>query len=218
VSSIDWKFIGAQEGNAWTRAYVPTTRGQYLGDTAYDQVRHGQVLGQSGVTVATGFDIGQHNDWELGRLGLARDLYMRLKPYLLLKKMAAVRKLEQARGFTISADEARAIDMAVKMGTAKKLEFNYDTAVLVRPKALCFGKLPGEIQTAIASFAFQYGCNVANGSEPARSYWAAVIGQDFLAAAQLLERQSQYGPRRKREAALLRAGLAKLLASNPGKP
>lgn len=48
---IDWKFIAAREGAEVLIGYVP--------------MKNGKVFGISGVTIATGVDLGQRNESDL---------------------------------------------------------------------------------------------------------------------------------------------------------
>ena len=212
MPEIDWDFISGKEGKAWTQGYVPTSMGQYLGTEKYDATKHGAVLGKSGVTIATGFDIGQHNEWDLKSLGLALPLRAKLKPFLLLKKLEATKKLEEKSGLAIDADEAKQIDTAEKRKVIKHLQTRYNLKSAEKKKTLQFQQLPSEIQTAIASFAFNFGDNLDNEKEPAKTFWALVTDQDFEAAATLLEKQTFLAKRRKAEAALMRKGMPNVIA------
>src|SRR5665213_2604813 len=75
-NNIDWNFIAKQEGRAILHGYVPQ--------------RDGQAIGASGVTIASGFDLGQHDADELSNLNLSDDLIQKLTPYLGLRKQDAI--------------------------------------------------------------------------------------------------------------------------------
>jgi hypothetical protein len=62
---IDYDFISKLEGGRQTTGYVPDTN-----------------TSQSGVTIATGFDLGQRNENDLIALNLPQSLIDKLKPYL----------------------------------------------------------------------------------------------------------------------------------------
>lgn len=72
ADKIDWKFIASLEGKGVTTGYVPNPTG-----------------GKSGVTIATGFDLGQRNETDLTNLGLSAALITKFKPYLGLQGTAA---------------------------------------------------------------------------------------------------------------------------------
>jgi Bacterial toxin homologue of phage lysozyme, C-term len=75
---IDYKFIAEREGGRKTKGYVPAA-----------------VVSSSGVTVATGFDLGQRNESDLTRLKLSTFLVAKLKPYLGKKKKEAQEYLKK---------------------------------------------------------------------------------------------------------------------------
>ena len=61
----------------------------------------------SGVTIATGFDIGQHSEAEIKNLGLSPALIAKLSPYTNNKNKTNAKNLQ------VTAEEAEAIDQAV---------------------------------------------------------------------------------------------------------
>ena len=93
MARIDWAFIGTLEGEAIPKGYVPSDN--------------------SGVTIATGVDLGQRAMPELLALGLAAALTDKLKPYLGLKGNAARDKLNSAP-LTLSAAEVAQLDQALR--------------------------------------------------------------------------------------------------------
>lgn len=212
MPDIDWNFIGGEEGGAWTKGYVPTTTGQYLGTEKYDEKKHGTVRGKSGVTIATGFDIGQHNEWDLKAIGLSEALRVKLKPFLIpIQKEKAIAKLEENKGLTLTVEEVKSIDVGKKKKVIENLSTRYNLKVAEKKKTHQFEQLPSAIQTAIASFAFNFGDDVDNPREPAKSFWTLVTDQDFEAAAKLLEKQTFLAKRRKAEAKLMRKGIPTLI-------
>lgn len=70
-TKVDFAFIALQEGGQWLRGYVP--------------INKGKVMGQSGMTVATGFDVGQWNFSALQNLGFSKQLLDKLRPYVGVK-------------------------------------------------------------------------------------------------------------------------------------
>jgi len=62
---IDYDFISQLEGGRQTIGYVPDAN-----------------TSQSGVTIATGFDLGQRNENDLIVLNLPQNLIDKFKPYL----------------------------------------------------------------------------------------------------------------------------------------
>lgn len=194
--NIDWNFIARQEGNAVTTGYVPMNA-------------QGQVFGQSGVTIATGFDIGQHSNNDLNRLfGQHPGIIAALSPYVGLKRTRAVEAL-QAQPLTITDAQAATIDRAVKTAKAQTIATTYDAAVAStfqptrqQRTAPTFRSLPREAQTVIMSVAFQYG------SLPTRTptFWRYAVQQDWISMERELRNFGDaYASRRIREADYLSA-------------
>ena len=175
--AIDFSFIAALEGAAITRGYVPDPD-----------------KSKSGVTVGTGFDLGQRNVEDLQALNLPADLIRRLTPYLGLKGLKAKAFLD-GQPLNISSDEALLVDEAFKAPFVDLLAANYTQA-----SGVDFAQLPAPMQTVIASVAFQYG-NLASRTP---KFWAQVVARDWKSAlANLRNFGDSYGTRRRKEADLL---------------
>ena len=180
-SAIDWSFISSEEGGQQLYAYVP------MPDTS-----------QSGVTIATGIDIGQRTEAEIGRLNISEHLKRRLKPYCGLRRKQAVHALERAP-LTVTPPEAAQLDHAVKAMAIDELQKTYDGAVAAG--CVGFDELSAPAQTVIASVAFQYGTNLY---ERTPRFWQAVTAQDWpRAIAELRDFKDRFPARRQREADLL---------------
>ncbi len=184
---IDWGFIGELEGAAITKGYVPNP------DTS-----------QSGVTIATGFDLGQRTAGEIRAMDIADDLKAKLVPCCGLKGRAAVDRLAQSP-LVLTTGEAAAIDAAYQGTFATRLAAIYNDALDPNARLAQFEDLPGAPQTVIASVAFQYGLNLK-----ARTprIWAACIRQDWQATVNELRNFGDaYSRRRNKEADLLAAAI-----------
>ena len=142
---VDYKFIAKHEGTQQLTGYVPTNK-------------DGSVIGRSGVTIATGFDIGQHNSYDLNRIfgkdDTNKDLKELYTPYLDKRKQDALNILKE-KPLKITQEQADRTDAAVysqKLESVKKMyndegnDYNGD-----------FDNLPNNAQTAIFSFAYQNG-------------------------------------------------------------
>ncbi|AIB37600.1 MULTISPECIES: pesticin C-terminus-like muramidase [Pseudomonas] len=176
-NSIDMAFIAQLEGGSATRGYVPDPENS-----------------RSGVTIGTGFDLGQQKDLTM----LPKDLSDRLLPYLGLIGAEAVARLERLP-LNVSAEDARRIDEAYKAPFIERLASDYSKAA-GRP----FDALPAPMQTVIASVAFQYG-NLASRTP---KFWAQVVAADWNAAESNLRNfGDRYSTRRCKEAALLASAL-----------
>ena len=182
---IDWAKISQFEGNRLD-GYVPT--------------KNGQPFAQSGVTIASGFDLGQRNEADLVKLGFSAALQAKLHPYLGMKGVAAT-NYENVHPLNVTSAEARTISQAAHATTLAAVVTKYDSAVGVSGT---FFVLPAEAQTVIASVAFQYG-NLATATP---IFWAQVTTKDWTGAiANLNDFGDAFDTRRGGEAAILQSAL-----------
>ena len=182
---IDWQFIASLEGGQKLTANVPEPQGRGS---------------HSGVTIATGFDIGQRSVAEILRLPLSQSLKVKLVPYAGLKLQRAVAALRQ-QPLTITRAEANEIDRFLKRSETDRLKRAYNSAVGGSSGPKKFEQLPTEAQTVIASAAFQHG------DPPVATprFWRFAVSQDWIAVIHELERfGGNFPTRRKQEAAYLR--------------
>jgi len=183
---IDWSFITVLEGRGHDRAYVPVDR------------RTGQVLGKSGVTVASGFDLGQHHAGDLRRMGVDDALADRLAPYLGLQGKRAGEFLA-AHPLALDANEVARLDRAKHLDTAAKVARTFDRSRA--PRVPAFAALTRSQRTVITSVALQYGTRL---HRRAPTFWSCVVEGRFAdAAAELRRFGDGFATRRAREAALL---------------
>lgn len=158
------------------------------------------LMSGSGVTIATGFDLGQRHRSELAGLGFPHRLIEQLAPYLGAKRQDA-RKLLREKPLRIALGDALLIDRTFKQKFVRQLAIDYGAASFNTAK-IAFFDLPAEAQTVIASVAFQYG----NLSGEAPRFWRAVCKQDWRGAiAELRNFGDRYDSRRYLEADLLGA-------------
>lgn len=172
-TKVNFGFISGLEGGCSTVAYVP--------DPDHSN---------SGVTVASGFDLGQRSKFDLAQL-LPPELAARLRPYAGLKGQKAVQALE-LYPLTLDAEDAELIDRCAKAEAINRLQQRYD-AVSRMP----FASLPEQAQTVIASVAFQYGDLASR----CPRFWAAAVNADIDGMAiELRDFGDRYQSRRHREA------------------
>ena len=178
---IDFNFISNLEGGRKTEGYVQDPEGS-----------------RSGVTIATGVDLGQMGEIDLSRLNLSPDLKDRLRPYLGRIKFEAVSLLENIP-LQVTPAEAELIDKEVKSRFVRGLERKFNqTANTV------FEGLPDGVQTVIASVTFQYGD--LRSATP--NFWRQITIGDWQGAYQNLRNfGDSYSTRRNKEADLLKASL-----------
>ncbi len=175
---IDYKFISVREGGAALHGYVPNPGGS-----------------MSGVTCATGFDLGSRSVGDLLSMGLSDEIVRVLEPHLGKKGKYAAASLAGCP-LKITEKQAEMIDKASKHQATDRLVAAYNASSKVP-----FASIPDAAQTCIASVAFQYGANLAARTP---KFWAAVTKQDWpLAVAILNDFGDAYPTRRKLEADLI---------------
>ena len=182
ANKIDYKFISDREGGRQLLGYVPNGGGS-----------------KSGVTVATGFDLGQRNEADLKKLKLSKTLIDKLKPYLGLTKKNAIDAIKK-KPLMINDVQALEIDKNVKSSHVISIENKYNAAI--EKDAVKFKDLPAEAQTVIASVSFQYGINL---QRKAPLFWKAVTSQDWKETGNILDNFGDaYNSRRKLESELIK--------------
>ncbi|WP_025821925.1 pesticin C-terminus-like muramidase [Shewanella marina] len=173
MTRVNFAFITVLEGGTALHGYVPDA-----------------VHSQSGVTIATGFDLGQRSVDELTQL-LPQPLVQKLAPYCHLKKQSAIDALCRFP-LELTHDEAEVIDLNVKHQMLAILKKRYD-----RASAIFFCMLPEQAQTVIASVAFQYG----DLAKRCPRFWGFAVTQNWAAMeSELREFGDRYSTRRIREA------------------
>lgn len=184
------------EGKRQTRAYVPARPHNFTG--AKRQNPHlFTAIGASGITIATGVDLGQTSAAELAAYGLEPALGLRLSPWLGLKRKAAIEKLA-AMPLTISEDFAASLDHAVHGGYLAR----HVRPAFERASGASFDSLPRQAQAVIFSCCYQKGCGGVARDWP--RLWSCLIRQDWQAASrELLTGFRQYVGRRRKEGLLL---------------
>lgn len=179
---IDWDFISKKEGGSKLNGYVPDPDGS-----------------KSGVTIATGFDLGARNIKDLE--GLPQDLQSKLAPYLGLQGQNAAAMLRQ-RPLEITAKEAKQIDKMSKGAAVNKLQREWNKRA-EETGGKKFEDLSSAQQTIAASVAFQYGS-----LSKTPNFRKAMQSGDWSKAINELENfGDSYGSRRKSEAQYLMASL-----------
>lgn len=137
MGGVDWEFIESMEGAQILKGYVPHEK-------ASDKK-------PSGVTIATGFDLGQRNYDDLMRLDLPEEIAKKLRPYL-GKKGKDAREFIRLFPLVVSRDEALIIDRQVKIRVLTRLRHFWNKASQVK-----FGQLPAPVQTLLYSLAYSFG-------------------------------------------------------------
>ncbi|MDR0238694.1 MAG: pesticin C-terminus-like muramidase [Deltaproteobacteria bacterium] len=134
-----------------------------------------EAMGVSGVTIATGVDLGQTDADTLQRGGLCSGIADMLRPYFGLRRDAAIRKLHDLP-LRVSPDTAHELDRVTHGIHAGRISARYDGAHPATP----FAGLPPQAQAAIFSLLYQRGTGVT-GKCP--NTWAALVAGDWRDAA-----------------------------------
>ena len=173
--NIDWNFILDLEGFE-LNGYVPDAKNS-----------------KSGVTVASGFDLGARNENDLK--GLPNNLIKKLIPYLGLKGLEAE---SVANSLSITENEAKTLNEFAKNTTINILKNKWQNFTNTS-----FDDLPMHQATVIASLSFQYG----NLESETPNFWRQVTNNNWDDALGNLQNfGDRYSPRRNKEAEYLIAG------------
>jgi GH24 family phage-related lysozyme (muramidase) len=146
VDDIDQEFILGQEGFE-TDGYVPV-EGKGSNYTAISG--SGKIAGNSGVTIASGLDLGQRDN--LDDLNLPEDIKEKLIPYLGLKKEDAVNKLREMP-LTLTEEEALLVKEATESSYYNLAESKFNKNKYGKE----FTDLPPSVQTALYSLVYNTG-------------------------------------------------------------
>jgi len=175
TTNVDFSFIKEREGSE-SSVYVPE--------------KDGKVLGNSGPTIASGFDIGQRSESDLK--GLPTAIINKLKPYLGLKGSAAKTFVDNNK-LTLTTKELDTINEFAKKQEIGKLKQDWNNSA----STVSFDDLTKEQATVVASVAFQYG-NLATETP---KFWGYVTSGDWVAAAKELRNfKDDFSSRRNLEA------------------
>jgi len=170
---IDWDFIASLEGKGANQGYVPSLN--------------------SGVTIATGFDLKEKDRNFLASIGLSTNLIDKLTPYLGISGAEAE---EVAKNLRLSDPEVMEVDLASKDFYAQNIADQFNNA----DPSTEFESLSSEQQTVVASVGFQYG----NLSNTPTFFKHAVNGNWDLVEAELRDFKDDFSTRRNTEADYLK--------------
>jgi len=182
---VNWNFISLVEegGKPKLNGYVPNNRGQ--------------VIDRSGVTVATGVDLGR-SAGEIKSLGLPSSLESKLLPYAGLQGQRALAKIRSSP-LSLSASEVATLDKAERSQQMQKVTSHYEKAM----GKGSFSKLTGPQQTVLSSISYQWGVYLEN--TKMRGFWNDVKkGNWDKIQKDLLNDHSKYSNRRHQEGNVLK--------------
>lgn len=156
-----------------------------------------EAMGASGVTIATGCDMGQTDIPTLRAYGVSETLISRLSTYIGLKKAAAIKMLSSFP-LQISTEQAEELDNCIHAGYLRRyVRPAYDNA-----SSVSFDDLPRQAQAVVFSVCFQLGCGGARRNAP--KTWSYLTHQQWRnASAELIHGFASYTLRRSIEGHLL---------------
>jgi hypothetical protein len=174
--NVDMDFIEDREGFKII-GYVPDAEGS-----------------KSGVTIASGFDLGARKLSDLN--GLPEEIINKLEPYLGLKGNEAISKAKQLK---ITREEGRIINKFAKKESLQKLEKKWN-----KDSKIKFNELSIEQATVLASVAFQYGSSFKRKDGTQMNFYKLALDNDWQGVYdELMDFGDRYPTRRKEEAKLL---------------
>lgn len=185
------------EGPAALVGYIPCRPCNYKGNDIPNKYT---AFGVSGVTVATGFDLGQKTISELKNdLHFPPELIGKMEPYIGKKGRAAINALHNNM-LRLSAVEVNLIDdRFIPFYYQRYVEPTYN-----RDSKLDFRSIPERAQVVVYSILYQRGPGYVKRMP---NCWGHFTDGDFAAAAHELEHGEwpDYRSRRRQEGAYLRA-------------
>jgi hypothetical protein len=191
-TKIDFAVIARFEGDQWLRGYVPMSKGV--------------VLGASGMTIATGFDIGQWSVGQIAALGFSPDLVARLSPFCQPNNFKGMTKAEVLQALAklgpvpeITKTEADQIDGVVFAAILRSAIANWDR--LRSPGTPAFRDMPAGWQTVWLSRNYQEGG--APHAASARNFRKAALEGRWQDAINALRGYTEYKARTAEEATIL---------------
>lgn len=200
-------FLSTVEGELATVGYIPCNlasggTGNFTGAAGQDPANY-MPMGVSGVTIGVGVDLGQQSEGELSGWGLPDDVLSMVRPYIGMKKKAAVAALAAAP-LTLSAGDAQELTDCEHRG--------YMADIVVpwwdgrEERCLDYEALPWQAQAVVFSMAYQLGISGMQRRGP-NTVAALLAGNWARASACLLDSGGwggEYVSRRAAEGRLLR--------------
>jgi len=146
--------------------------------------KEGNAIGKSGVTIGVGFDLGQHNEHDLKKMGFSKSMINKLSPYLRLKGQAAIDANSGKNKLVLGLDSDEyneVINKPTKYYT-DILASKYDEATGV---AGDFESLDPAIQGTLFSVSYQFGMDNPGKSTP--KFWKHATSKNWKGLVSELE-------------------------------
>lgn len=208
-STIDFAWVKKVEGGSLKKPYVPVCTAKSISNSNNINCFGkplGSIIGKSGITVAAGFDMGQHSLYDLkNRYKFPDNLIAKMTPFLKPikgEKSDPREILSKNKHIEFTDSDIKLIDNTVKNLFLKELKAKYSKETGKR-----FEDLPANIQTAIFSAVYNYGLNSVNSEKILKLFWVAIKDGNWKAAAEILSKKKVNNSRRIKEAELLTSHL-----------
>lgn len=183
------------EGQQQTIGYIPCNK--FSGGTANykggPNPENYDPMGISGVTIATGVDLGQTSAAALLKMSVRQSTVNVLKPYLQMQKRDAVRILNKMP-LTVSREIAEELDNAMHRHHIGLIRDRYDRDA---GKGV-FEQLPWQAQAVIVSILYQRG---VNSPSKFQNTWRALVNKNWKDAATRLQNRNLWTGYQDRRAA-----------------
>ena len=168
------------------------------------QDRRGNPIENSGVTIATGLDLGQQDEDSLRRMGLSDELISIFRPYLGLKRGEAQRFLSD-NPLRLTAEQATFVEESLMSHDFERMSDLWNSTQR-EEDGIRWDQLDPEKQTVMLSVFRQYG----NLPRRTPKFWrSATQGRWNDTVSELRNFGDEYTTRRNKEADLLEAALSR---------
>ena len=168
------------------------------------QDRRGNPIENSGVTIATGLDLGQQDEDSLRRMGLSDELISIFRPYLGLKRSEAQRFLLD-NPLRLTAEQATFVEESLMSHDFERMSDLWNSTQR-EEDGIRWDQLDPEKQTVMLSVFRQYG----NLPRRTPKFWrSATQGRWNDTVSELRNFGDEYTTRRNKEADLLEAALSR---------
>ena len=175
--NINWNFISELEGKGVKKAYVPDDN--------------------SGVTVATGFDLKEKDVNLMNEIGISEETTNLLSQFF---GMSGAQAKEASANFSLTDDQVTEIDKASHNWYANQVKKTYES----KDHKVAWDDLSEAMQTVIASVGFQHGTSFTRTDGSEMNYIKQARDNDIDGMiANLRNFQDEFPTRRNKEADLL---------------
>ena len=177
TKNINWNFISELEGKGVKKAYVPSEN--------------------SGVTVATGFDLKEKDVNMLSEMGISEDTTNILSQFF---GMSGADAEEASKGFELNDEQVKEIDQASHNWYSDQVIKTYNSHNPIKP----FEELTSAQQTVLTSVGFQHGTGFKRKDGSDMNFIKQAASGDWNAVLNNLRNfGDQFPTRRNKEADLL---------------